>query len=70
MLSQIVSVRRVCLKNVERYKTYNYLVPEFTIAGLAPHFVDYNEAWKLQRSIHIEFLSCSPIELALASATR
>ncbi|MFY7819298.1 MAG: lipoate-protein ligase B, partial [Rhodoluna sp.] len=29
-------------------------MPEFTIAGLDPHFVDYNDAWKLQRSIHSE----------------
>ena len=39
---------------MESFKTYNCVVPEFTIAGLDPHFVDYNDAWKLQRSIHSE----------------
>lgn len=42
---------------MEIFKTYNCVVPEFTIAGLDPNFVDYNEAWKLQRSIHAEVAS-------------
>lgn len=27
-------------------------MPEFLVAGFAPDFVDYNEAWELQRAIH------------------
>jgi lipoyl(octanoyl) transferase len=29
-------------------------VPEFLVAGLNPSFVEYNEAWELQRAIHRE----------------
>jgi lipoyl(octanoyl) transferase len=29
-------------------------VPEFLVAGLNPNFVEYNEAWELQRAIHRE----------------
>jgi lipoyl(octanoyl) transferase len=32
-------------------------MPEFMNAGLAPHFVDYEAAWELQRSIHAEVSS-------------
>ena len=29
-------------------------MPEFLVAGLAPSFVEYNEAWEFQRAIHRE----------------
>ncbi|MEY4647913.1 MAG: hypothetical protein RL009_329 [Actinomycetota bacterium] len=29
-------------------------MPEFLVAGLNPNFVEYNEAWELQRAIHRE----------------
>lgn len=32
-------------------------MPEFLNAGLAPHFVDYDAGWELQRQIHAEVAS-------------
>ena len=32
-------------------------MPEFLNAGLSPDFVDYNEAWQLQRQIHAEVVA-------------
>ncbi|MFM6971004.1 MAG: lipoyl protein ligase domain-containing protein, partial [Rhodoluna sp.] len=32
-------------------------MPEFLIAGLAPNYVDYQEAWAQQRDIHAEVAS-------------
>ncbi len=32
-------------------------MPEFLQAGYDPHFVDYNEAWQLQRAVHSEVVS-------------
>jgi lipoyl(octanoyl) transferase len=57
MFGQNPYLTKPSLENVERMGTYNYPVPEFTIAGFDPNFVDYNEAWKLQRSIHAEVAS-------------
>jgi lipoyl(octanoyl) transferase len=34
-------------------------MPEFMNVGLAPNFVDYNDAWQLQRQIHSEVVSGS-----------
>jgi len=32
-------------------------MPEFLTAGLSPNFVDYSDAWQLQRDIHAEVVS-------------
>lgn len=32
-------------------------MPEFTIAGLAPDYVDYDKAWQIQREVHSEVVS-------------
>jgi lipoyl(octanoyl) transferase len=32
-------------------------MPEFLTAGLSPNFVDYSDAWQLQRDIHADFVS-------------
>jgi len=32
-------------------------MPDFINVGLAPNFVDYNDAWRLQREIHSEVVS-------------
>ena len=32
-------------------------MPEFLTAGLSPNFVDYTDAWQLQRDIHAEVSS-------------
>ena len=40
-------------------------MPDFINVGLAPNFVDYNDAWRLQREIHSEVVSGSRADTVL-----
>ena len=41
------------------------MVPEFIVSGLSPNFVDYNDAWQLQRETHRQIVDGQKPETVL-----